>query len=74
MQSMGVWSLNLTKQHHSGSAIPKNPPLTSRDISVRVHPYAHPQHFKALKHFVYMLLPICAQFHYAYGDPHMQTF
>jgi len=23
---------------------------------------------------VYMLIPICAQFHYAYGDPHMRTF
>jgi hypothetical protein len=22
----------------------------------------------------YMLIPICAQFHYAYGDPHMRTF
>ena len=21
-----------------------------------------------------MLIPVCAQFHYAYGDPHMQTF
>ena len=23
-------------------------------ISIRVHPYAHPQHLKVLKHFVYI--------------------
>jgi hypothetical protein len=24
------------------------------DISIRVYPYAHPQHLKVLKHFVYI--------------------
>ncbi len=24
--------------------------------------------------YVYMLIPICEQFHHAHGDPHMQTY
>ncbi len=41
----------MTLQHHSGSALPQlseNPSLTYRRNSVRVYPYAHPQHIKAL--------------------------
>jgi hypothetical protein len=29
-------------------------PHLHRCISIRVHPYAHPQHIKVLKHFVYI--------------------
>ena len=32
---------------------PKFGPHLHRYNSVRVHPYAHPQHMKVLKHFVY---------------------
>ena len=39
--------------------------------SIRVQRFAFETVCQCLKH-IYMLLPICAQFHYAYGDPHMQ--
>ena len=42
-------------QHHSDSAIQKSTPHCKRHISIRVHPYAHPQHLKVLKHFVYSI-------------------
>ena len=35
--------------HHSGSGLPQNDHL-QRYISLRVDPYAHPQHIKVLKH------------------------
>jgi hypothetical protein len=39
----------------SGAIFSKNPQLTFRGISVRVHPpYAHPQHLKVIRHFVYI--------------------
>jgi hypothetical protein len=34
--------------------LPKFGPHLHRYTSVRVHPYAHPQHMKVLKHFIYM--------------------
>jgi hypothetical protein len=49
----------MTPKHHlgSGSVIPQFskiwPPYAWYN-SVRVHPYAHPQHIKVLKHFVYI--------------------
>ena len=36
----------------------KATPHLKRYISVRVHPYAHPQHLKVLKHFVYIVYGI----------------
>ena len=33
---------------------PKIHPQLHMRNSVRVHPYAHPQHIKVLKHFVYI--------------------
>jgi hypothetical protein len=38
-------------------------------IEVADIPCRNPQYYVA-----YMLLPICAQFRYANGDPHMRTF
>ena len=46
-----------TPQHHLLSITPKLPkiqPHLHRHTSVRVDPYAHPQHIKILKHFVYI--------------------
>ncbi len=77
MQSMGFWSLNHDLTTSLGLSHPNLPKFHShlhRRNSVRVHPCAHPQYIEVLKQFVYMLLPICAQFHYAYGDPHMRTY
>jgi hypothetical protein len=57
MQSLGVWSLNRDLTTSLGlSHAPifrKIHPHPYRRNSVRVHPYAHPQHLKVLKHFVY---------------------
>ncbi len=58
MQSTGVWSLN----HDIATSLGLSPtpiflkptPNLHRLNSVRVHPYAHPQHIKVLKHFVYI--------------------
>ncbi len=57
MQSLWLFSAStMTAQCHSGSAITqifKNWPLASylhMYYSVRVNPYAHPQHIKVLKH------------------------
>jgi len=52
MQSKGVCGLNLTPQHHTGSA--KQSPTCTRITAIRVYPYPHPQHLKVLKHFVYI--------------------
>ena len=57
MQSMGVWSLN----HDITTSLRLAPtpiflkihPNLHRCNSVRVDPYAHPQHIKVLKHFLY---------------------
>ncbi len=59
MQSTGLWSLNHDLTTSPGlSHIPnfsKIHPHLQRCISIRVHPYAHPQHIKVLKHFEYVL-------------------
>ncbi len=50
-------ALTMTPQYHLGSALPNFPnfgPHLHRYISVRVHPYAHPQHIMVLKHFIYI--------------------
>jgi len=53
----------MTPQHHFSFTLPqvsKNLPAPAQAYnSVRVHPYAHPQHMKVLKHIVY--------FQYGYG-------
>ena len=58
MQSMGLWSLDndLTASFGLSHApnFPKIHPHLQRCISIRVHPYAHPQHIKVLKHFEYI--------------------
>ncbi len=59
MQSMGVCSLNCDlmaslKLSHTPN-LPKINPHLQRCNSVRVHPFAHPQYIKVLKHFVYMV-------------------
>ncbi len=58
MQSTGVWSLNHDITTSLGlSPTPiflKSTPNLHRHTSVRMHPYAHPQHIKVLKHFVYI--------------------
>jgi hypothetical protein len=54
MQSMGVWSLN----HDIAASLGLSPtPIflkLHRRNSVRVHPYAPPQHVKVLEHFTYI--------------------
>ena len=54
MQSTGVWSLN----HDITTSLGLSPtPIflkLHRRNSVRVDPYAHSQHIKVLKHFVYI--------------------
>ena len=58
MQSLGVWSLN----HELTTSIGLSHAPIFRKIhphpygrnSVRVHPYAHPQHLKVLQHFFYI--------------------
>jgi hypothetical protein len=57
-KSAGLWSLNhdLTTSLRL-SHVPNLPKIHShlhRCNSVRVHPCAHPQHIKVLKHFVYI--------------------
>jgi hypothetical protein len=37
--------------------------------------HSHSNRLMALRsNYVYMLIPICEQFHYAYGDPHLRTY
>ena len=58
MHFTGVWSLNhdLTTSQRLSHApnFSKIPPHPYRWNSVRVPPYAHPQHIKVLNHFVYI--------------------
>jgi len=60
MQSMGVCSLNhdTTISYRLGHTLIslKFTPTCTRimAISIRVYPYAHPQHLKVLKHFAYI--------------------
>jgi hypothetical protein len=46
----------MTSQRHWAPPPPNFPKFTPTctGISVRVHPYAHPQHIKVLKHIVYI--------------------
>ena len=53
----GFEASTMTPQHHTGSAIPQLPKFHSHlhtYYSIRMHPYANPQHLKVLKHFVYI--------------------
>ncbi len=56
MQSVVVYSLNhnttLSFELHLTPIFQKFGPHLHRYNSVRVHPYAHPQHMKVLKHFI----------------------
>ncbi len=58
MQSMGVFSLNhdTTTSYRLGhTPFPlKFNHICTRIMAIRVYPYAHPQHLKVLKHFVYI--------------------
>jgi hypothetical protein len=58
MQSMGVWSLNHDITTSLGLIhtpnIQKFTPALHRHNSVRVDPYAHSQHIKVLKLFIYI--------------------
>ncbi len=60
MQSTGVWSLNhdITTSlglSHTPVILKSTPDLIRlRRNCVRVDPYAHSQHIKVLKHFVYI--------------------
>jgi hypothetical protein len=58
MQSAGVCSLNHDTTTSFGLRLTpiyqKFCPHFHRYNSVRVHPYAHPQHMKVLKHFIYI--------------------
>ena len=58
MQSMGVCSLNhdLTTSYRLGHTpfFLKFTPTCTCNTAIRMHPYAHPQHLKLLKHFVYI--------------------
>ena len=53
----GFATSTLTPQHHAGSAIPSFPkihPHLHMYYSIRMLPYAHPQHLRVLKHFEYI--------------------
>jgi hypothetical protein len=55
----------MTPQHIWAPPYPnfsKFDPYLHRYNSVRVHPYAHPQHIMALKHFIYMQIYVHDQF------------
>ncbi len=56
MQSTGLWSLDNDLMASVGLShacnFPKIHPHLHMRNSVRVHPYAHPQHIKVLKHFI----------------------
>ncbi len=58
MQSTGIWSLNhdiaTSLGLRSTPIFQKSTPDLHRRNRVRVHPHAHPQHIKVLKHFVYI--------------------
>jgi hypothetical protein len=53
----GFEASTMTPKHHTGSAIPHFPkthPHQHTYYSIRMHSYAHPQHLKVLKHFIYI--------------------
>jgi hypothetical protein len=53
----GYAASTMTPQHHTGSAIPHfpyNSPPPAHVIRLWMHPYAHPQHLKVLKYFLYI--------------------
>jgi hypothetical protein len=58
MQSIGVWSLNhdtATSYRLGHTPFPqKSPPTCTCNTAIRMHPYAHLQHLKMLKHFLYI--------------------
>ena len=56
MQSMGVCSLiqDTTIQAQPYPSFPKIHPHLHMYYGIRVYSYAHPQHLKVLKHFVYI--------------------
>ena len=58
MQSGVVYSLNHDCTASLGlnctPIFQKSPPTLHRCIGIRMHPYAHPQHIKVLKHFIYI--------------------
>jgi hypothetical protein len=58
MQSMGVCSLHhdtATSYRLGHTPFPlKSPPTCTCNTAIRMHPYAHPQHLKVLKHFGYI--------------------
>ena len=55
MQSTGGLSLNHDFASSLGLRSPKIPPILHWRNSIRVDPYAHPQHIKVHKHFAYMI-------------------
>ena len=53
----GFAASTMTPQHHTGSAIPhfsKKKNTCTCNTAIMMHPYAHPQHLKVLKPFVYI--------------------
>jgi hypothetical protein len=59
MNFTGVWSLDYDITTSLGLGLSSiflksTPDLVHRRNSVMVHPYAHPQHIKVLKHCVYI--------------------
>jgi len=53
MQYVGGWSLNHDITASLGLSHAPIFQKSTPNYRVRVHPYAHPQHIKVLKHFVY---------------------
>ena len=54
---LGFSASTMTPLHHTGSAIahfPETQPHLHTYYRIRMHPYAHPQHLKVLKLFVYI--------------------
>jgi hypothetical protein len=77
MQSMGVCSINHdTTTSYRLSHIPfslKFTPTPCTRITARVYPYAHPQHLKVLKQFVYIQYGCGMQLMEAVGLNHDTT-
>ncbi len=60
MHSKWVWSLihDLTTSlglNYNLFPLKSNPDMRRCNNSVRVDPYAHPQHIKVIKHFTYII-------------------
>ena len=49
----GFAASTMIPQHHTGSIFTNFTPTCTCDYSLRVHPYAHPQHLKVLKQVLY---------------------